>query len=458
MIDVWCTSGEDLDMRVNSKTDTDQYKLVMAEAGFRLRTETFYLSFRRGGPHKVGLDLVKFVEELLAGVPYPNKECQIEAVPRGSWVFDNEPFLMITGPSQVVSYLESEVLRVHYQIQIATMLSLNPGQKFEVPTTCTEHADLLEPYGVRALSPNKAYLKVLQERFKSLVTLLGDPSRIFEVGMRGSICREHHLNVLEALKDVGLQATSSILGAELLDLKAVGTMGHEHIMRFDGDVAAFEAMIDRVEGPVSFLVDTNDAYRIGIPAAIEVFRQRPGRLGSLRFDSDNLAAQFAFACALADGAGIKPNFIFEDGLDVEKTATIEEMRKTLRVAPERVSYGYGGFLVNPFWLQHIRDLVQAIYKVSRTGGRPVWKKTPNKQSIAGKFTVFSPSLTSAVKPSYTGIAIQDGEEVPEGLKSTFSEDSFRDCFHMTRQEVLDAYSKQRLMLSEGTIAARKLTL
>jgi nicotinic acid phosphoribosyltransferase len=44
---------------------TDGYKLSMAEAGWPLRKETFYFSFRRGGAQVVPFDVEAMVRSLL---------------------------------------------------------------------------------------------------------------------------------------------------------------------------------------------------------------------------------------------------------------------------------------------------------------------------------------------------------------------------------------------------------
>ncbi len=44
---------------------TDGYKFSMAEAGWPLRTETFYYSHRKGGPQVLPVDVPAFVRSLL---------------------------------------------------------------------------------------------------------------------------------------------------------------------------------------------------------------------------------------------------------------------------------------------------------------------------------------------------------------------------------------------------------
>ena len=44
---------------------TDGYKFPMAQAGFPLRHEMFYLSYRKGGPLYIPLDFAKVVQDLI---------------------------------------------------------------------------------------------------------------------------------------------------------------------------------------------------------------------------------------------------------------------------------------------------------------------------------------------------------------------------------------------------------
>lgn len=102
---------------------TDAYKFSMAQAGFPLRTETFYLSFRKRGWYFVPFDLAAIVyclrpqlpsaaeEDYLAGTAYVMNTAMhkalsgaldVRAAPRGSWVRENEPILTVTDRKSVV--------------------------------------------------------------------------------------------------------------------------------------------------------------------------------------------------------------------------------------------------------------------------------------------------------------------------------------------------------------------
>ena len=148
---------------------TDAYKFSMAQAGFPLRRETFYFSFRFGGFHYVPSDLAADLRALVEGLrPTPEDlafarthgyglsdameaalsqgpSLEIEAVPEGSWVYEREPILTVTGPSFLVSWLEPMLLWLNYPIQLATALKQpDTVQPSMLTATCEEHARIIE--------------------------------------------------------------------------------------------------------------------------------------------------------------------------------------------------------------------------------------------------------------------------------------------------------------------------
>jgi len=139
---------------VHSILTTDGYKFSMAQAGFPLRRETFYLSFRKGGWQYVPFDLETAVKDMLPGAaPDDEKayldgygyglsgamtraaalEVEVKAAPAGTWVYEREPILTVTGPSFLVSWLEPLVLRLFFPIQLATLLTGGSTGHEELP-------------------------------------------------------------------------------------------------------------------------------------------------------------------------------------------------------------------------------------------------------------------------------------------------------------------------------------
>lgn len=124
---------------------TDRYKLLMAEAGFPLREESFVLSFRRGGPFFVPMDLRAWIHSLRPAPPSAEDlawvadvnglslgqgyrhalqegEIQVDCLPQGSWFRGQEPLAVVTGPSALVSTMEATVIgETVFRVQVATL-------------------------------------------------------------------------------------------------------------------------------------------------------------------------------------------------------------------------------------------------------------------------------------------------------------------------------------------------
>jgi len=425
-------------------TETDGYKFSMAEAGWPLREETFYYSQRRGGPSILPFDAKKVVRDLLPGLGERDEEflykneyglgvgtrtalsyhqmIRVSSIPRLSVFFPGEPVFSVTGPSALASWLEPLVLQLHFRIQIATMALTDPEAfRQEVAVRNTNHEvmiikETLDVIGVKAppmeARPQEYYERVLKTA-KALVEAVQDPDRIFEVGLRSAPCMEQHLLALEACKEAGIKRTSSVYGAQKLGLKPVGTMGHEHVMRYGSDEAAFRAMRDRRPFRSSYLLDTFDTFLSGIPAAFRLMAERPDLQDSIRYDSGNKEAQYIYAVARAQAMGVSPVHILEDALDLEQTIRFEKLRESLGSVPmAKQVYGYGGALVaKPGFGTITRDRVAAVYKLSQTGPKAVMKfgneDRNGKVSIPGRPIVWR--RIGGVDNNPPGIVAQVGE-------------------------------------------------
>jgi nicotinate phosphoribosyltransferase len=398
---------------------TDGYKFSMAEAGYPLRRETFYYTHRRGGPQLWVLDAERIVKALL---PTPTaddyafleraqyemgggfkaamtaaSEVVVHALPSGTWFLPGEPVFSVTGPSALVSWLEPQLLMLHYRVQVAT-LALTDRAKLTAAVrsvTCQEERELVEAtLGTLDEPPpaltveSDAYRNGVRERAAALVAEVEDASRIFEVGLRAASTFAQHRLALEGCRDAGVGRTSNVLGAKELGLVAVGTMGHEHVQRFGSDEAAYRAMKERRPQRSSFLLDTFDTLRSGLPTALRIIAEDPKAKDSIRYDSGDKDAQLRAACALAKELGVRPVHILEDGFDLPQTKHFEGVRKELGLPKDEVFYGFGGHLVAQGPLT--RDRVAAVYKLSKTGARPVMKfsNDAGKKSIPGEPVVW----------------------------------------------------------------------
>ncbi len=408
---------------------TDAEKFSMGEAGWPLRTETFYYHHRRGGPHYLPLDVAEYIRARLpvgasdddwayldrhgyvVGGGFREamrrvSRVEVHSLPPGSWFFDREPVFRVVGPSAVVSWLEPIVVRLNYRIQIAT-LALKDREAMARAVrrvVCGEQREIvletLDQVGVPAPPievDEAAYMDAIAERMKKLVEIVGDPARIVEVGMRTASCEQHHALALAACKDEGLRTTSNVHLARRLGLRPAGAMAHEHVQRYGSDEAAFRAMRERVPGPSSFLLDTYSTALSGLPTALRLIEEAPERRDFVRYDSGDKLLQYDIACRMAKRKGLRVRHLVEDALDDEQVAAFEAHRERAGVRPEDQSYGLGGFLVNAPWEALTRNRVSAVYKLCQTGTVPTMK-------FADAPTVPSPSPArrAADRPEYGG--------------------------------------------------------
>lgn len=421
---------------------TDGYKLSMAEAGYPLRRETFYYTHRRGGPGIWPLDTERAVRALLplaieegtwtelARLGYPMGDgfraavtrgaaLEITSIPKGAWYLPGEPIFSITGPSALVSWLEPQVLMWAFRAQVATAARVDPAALAVAvrEPSCPDEAEIVRSLcddaglALPAMTPvPDAYRDGARARAAALVSALGTGERVFEVGLRAATCLAQHRLVLEGCRSAGVTRTSHVALAKELGMIAVGTMGHEHVQRFGSDEAAFRAMKERRPQRSSFLLDTFDTLRSGIPTALRVMADDPSAGDSVRYDSGDKEAQLRAVHAAAGARGLRPVHVLEDGFDLALTEQFERVRAELGIPADRMYYGYGGHLVGRAALG--RDRVAAVYKLSQSGTTAVMKFSDDagKRSVPGRPVVFRRVRGAGPR----GIVGQVGEPVPAG--------------------------------------------
>ena len=417
---------------------TDAYKFSMAQAGFPLRPETFYLSFRRPGWYYIPFDLTAVVRDLCPLAPSAQDRAYLKtfgyeltgameaalhatptiwSAPKGSWVREREPIVSVTAPSFLASWLEPLLVWLHYPIQVATVLL--EGECSELFCRSEAEADIIRLVEKSLDLTGRVAIKVQNSSSRITVrnnaerivqAVNGEAARVFEVGMRSANCLAWHKQALAEVADTGIRSTSSVFLAKELGLTPVGTTGHEHQQRWGRDIDGYRAIRDmRVASP-SYLFDTYDAMNVGIPDAIAMMREEPERDASVRFDSGDLEAQLEAFVA----AEVTPTFVFMDSMKPERIAALEQVATLLDIAPARRLYGVGGYLVGAAQPNELsRDRVAAVYKLSSSGSRPAMKFcVPGKTSTPGRPIVFR--RVSGSGP--VGLIGQVGEAVPKGYE------------------------------------------
>jgi len=416
---------------------TDGYKFSMAQAGYPLRRERFYFSFRRGGWQYVDLDLKTLVKNLLPTAPTDltrtefeqeadylagnnyrlteamretlRGETLVEAVPKGTWICNQEPLLTVEAPSFVASQPEANITMLNYQIQLTTWLyQWSKAGKEPIKIINDEHEAVvrsvfeacgfgLESHPLERIDDE--YRQTLDEKVRDIVSALdgGDVGlRIVEGGLRSAICPEHHRMVLRACAEYGIVRTSNVAGAREIGRGLIpsGTAGHEHSQRCGSDRVAYTNYADRVCGLVSCLADTWSTLDSGLPETIRIAKKRPERQFLFRLDSGDRASYFMYCANRFKEAGVDNVIINVAGdVNAEMIRKFEQLRKFADWEPNRLSYMIGGQLTAATLPTDLRrGKVAAVYKLCETGGEPTMKMGDDvgigKRSVPGKPTTF----------------------------------------------------------------------
>lgn len=210
----------------------------------------------------------------------------IYAIPDGTPVFPNEPLITIKAPLNEVQVIET------------ALLSLING--------AMEHAT-----GAR---------RIIEATPKNV--------GVMEFGARRA-------DGLDAAIDssiygimAGCMGTSNVQAANMLNMKAIGTMAHSWIESFDTEYEAFLAYTKTYPNNCMLLVDTYDTLRSGIPNAIKVFdymkkNNMPLDNIGIRIDSGDLAYLSKKAREMFKNAGYpQAKICLSNGLTAETIETL----------------------------------------------------------------------------------------------------------------------------------------
>jgi len=378
---------------------TDGYKFSMAQAGFPLRHEEFYLHFRKGGAHFIPFDFRAVIEHLRPRHPNTREQgfllangygltpamesaldgdLSIYCQAKGSWANKQEPIVAMSGPSFLVSWMESLAIAFQFPMQVATAI-VDGEQCFQA--SCEDEAKIIRlvwesmraGHGYPELEiqfVESKYRKRLQTRLGLLrYSLGGDIDRAFEVGTRSMTCMAQHRILLEECKAAGITRTANVKLAYDLYMIPVGTTGHEHQERHGEYRNGFRAVRDLRPEPPSYLFDTYDPMKLGIPAAIETMLEDRTRRCSVRFDSGDQEAQLAKFVEAQEEYGLNLFYLFMDGYDDVRTAKMEAFAESKGILCQDRHYGIGGYLgIDPELNPYNRNNIAMVYKLCQTGG------------------------------------------------------------------------------------------
>lgn len=260
---------------------TDEYEYSMANAYLKLKKnneeavfDIFFRKIPNGGGYAImaGLDkVISFIEN----IKFDERELDyfrnkgydeefvsylknfkftgsIYAIPDGTPVFPNEPIITIKAPLNEAQLIET------------ALLSLVNG--------AMEHAT-----GARRI-----------------VEAAPENTTVLEFGARRADGTEAAIDSSIYGLMAGCHGTSNVIAAQMLNIKALGTMAHSYIESFDTEYEAFLEYAKIYPNNCMLLVDTFDTLRSGIPNAIKVFNymkehNMPLDNIGIRIDSGDLA-------------------------------------------------------------------------------------------------------------------------------------------------------------------------
>ncbi|PZV18781.1 MAG: nicotinate phosphoribosyltransferase [Pseudanabaena sp.] len=254
-------------------------------------------------------------------------EGDLWAVPEGTAMFANEPFLRIEAPLWQAQLVETYLLNtINYQTLIAT-------------------------------------------RAARMRDAAGDRITLLEFGTRRAFSPQASLWAARASLAAGMNATSNVLAALKLDRKPSGTMAHALVMALnatEGSEAQAFSAFHQVFPNSPLLIDTFDTIAAARNLAEKV-KSGEMQVKGVRIDSGDIAAVSKEVRSLLPDAAI-----FASG-DIDEA---EILRLKALEAPID-GYGIGTKLVTG-------APVNGVYKLVEIDNIPVSKKSSEKQSIAGR--------------------------------------------------------------------------
>lgn len=190
--------------------------------------------------------------------------CDIWAIPEGTPIFPNEPIVTVKGPLIEAQFIETMVLlMINHQSLIATKANRI----------------------VRA-AKGKSVMEFGSRRAQGVTGALLGSRAAFIGGCIGTACTLSD-------KEYGVPAT--------------GTMAHSWIQIFPSELDAFRAYARIYPDNSTFLVDTYNVLKSGIPNAIKIFNEeiipRGFRPMGIRIDSGDIAYLSIKARQMLDDAG-----------------------------------------------------------------------------------------------------------------------------------------------------------
>ena len=219
---------------------------------------------------KVDIDFLRgkkmFSEDFLKYLIDFKFSCDVWAVSEGTPIFPNEPIVIVKGPVIEAQFIETMVLlTINHQSLISTKANRI----------------------VRA-AQGRAVMEFGSRRAQGYDGAIFGARAAYIGGCIGTAC-----TIVE--RDFGIPA--------------IGTMGHSWIQMFDTELEAFRAYAKIYPSECTFLVDTYNVLKSGVPNAIKIFNQEIVKMGfrpkGIRIDSGDITYLSKIARKMLDESGFQ---------------------------------------------------------------------------------------------------------------------------------------------------------
>ncbi|AFY42070.1 nicotinate phosphoribosyltransferase [Nostoc sp. PCC 7107] len=268
------------------------------------------------------------------------------AVPEGTAVFANEPFLRIEAPLWQAQLIETYLLNtLNYQTLIAT-------------------------------------------RAARLRDVAGEKAKLLEFGTRRAFSPQGALWAARAALAGGLDATSNVLAALQLGQQPSGTMAHALVMALsamEGSEAEAFTAFHRYFPGAPLLIDTYDTIAAAEQLAIKV-NSGEMELSGVRLDSGDLVSLSQQVRSLLPNVPI----VASGDLDEWEIARLKAAGAVID------GYGLGTRLVTG-------TPVNGVYKLVDIDGIPVMKQSSGKATYPGRKQIFRSFVDGKVKADRLGL-------------------------------------------------------
>ncbi len=237
-------------------------------------------------------------------------KCDVWSVPEGTPVFPGEPLLTVRGPAIQAQFIETMLLLI------------------------VNHQSLIAAKANRIVRAAQ-----------------GRP--VMEFGSRRAQGGDGAIYGARAAFIGGCAGTACTLSDRKFGVPAMGTMAHSWIQLFESELEAFRAYAKCYPESCTFLVDTYNVLKSGVPNAIIVFREldkRGYRPGAIRIDSGDIAYLSKCARKMLDDAGFSDcRIIASNSLDeyiirdlLEQGAPIDSFGVGERLVTSKSEPVFGG--------------------------------------------------------------------------------------------------------------------